>query len=106
MFLNVYFIIDNLCSILEIITRPSEIRNKKRKRKVIVVKKASAGGGAERETDNSKKPRGSKVFVKRVKKIRDPRKASINNQNKSNFPTAAFFDEIRKQLVFKSSGYV
>ena len=33
MFLNVYVIIDNLCSILEIITRPSEIRNKKRKRK-------------------------------------------------------------------------
>ena len=92
---------------MEIITRPSEARNKKRKRKVIVVKKALAsGGGSEIEKDNSKKQRGSKVFVKRVKKVRDPRKAPINNRNNNKFPTASFFEEIRKQLVFKSSGYV
>ena len=90
---------------LLIISTRSEVKPKKRKRKVVVVKKPS-GGISENESGNSQQKRGSKVFVKRVKKLRDPRKASINNQNNKNFPTAAFFDEIRKQLVFKSSGYV
>ena len=90
-------------SILEMISSRSEVKPKKRKRKVVVVKKPS-GGVSELDSNNSKQPRGSKVFVKRVKKLRDPRKASINNQNNNNFPSASFFDDIRKQLVFKSSG--
>ena len=90
-------------SVLEIISSQSEVKPKKRKRKVVVVKKPS-GGVSELDSNNSKQPRGSKVFVKRVKKLRDPRKASINNQNNNNFPSASFFDDIRKQLVFKSSG--
>ena len=90
-------------SILEIISSQSEVKPKKRKRKVVVVKKPS-GGLSELESNNSKQQRGSKVFVKRVKKLRDPRKASIDNQNTNKFPSASFFDDIRKQLVFKSSG--
>ena len=90
-------------SISEIISSQSEVKPKKRKRKVVVVKKPS-GGLSELESNNSKQQRGSKVFVKRVKKLRDPRKAPINNQNTNKFPSASFFDDIRKQLVFKSSG--
>ena len=93
------------CSILELITRPSETKTKKRKRKVVVVKKAS-GGVSDIEMSDSIQKKGAKVFVKRVKKFRDPRKAPVINQNINKFPTASFFDEIRKQLVFKSSGYV
>ena len=92
-------------SILELITRPSETKTKKRKRKVVVVKKAS-GGVSDIEMSDSIQKKGAKVFVKRVKKFRDPRKAPVINQNINKFPTASFFDEIRKQLVFKSSGYV
>ena len=93
------------CSVLELITRPSETKTKKRKRKVVVVKKAS-GGASDIEMSDSIQKKGAKVFVKRVKKFRDPRKAPVINQDTNKFPTASFFDEIRKQLVFKSSGYV
>ena len=90
-------------SILEIISSQSEVKPKKRKRKVVVVKKPS-GGVSDIDSNNSKQQRGSKVFVKRVKKLRDPRKAPINNSNTNKFPSPSFFDDIRKQLVFKSSG--
>ena len=90
-------------SILEIISSRSEVKPKKRKRKVVVVKKPS-GGVSDIDSNNSKQQRGSKVFVKRVKKLRDPRKAPINNLNTNKFPSPSFFDDIRKQLVFKSSG--
>ena len=88
---------------MEIKTSRSEVKPKKRKRKVVVVKKPS-GGISEIESGKSQQKRGSKVFVKRVKKLRDPRKAEINNSSSNKFPSSSFFDEIRKQLVFKSSG--
>ena len=95
--------------ILSFITRPSTTKNPKRKRKVIVVKKAPTNGPpnlSDFQGIGEKNQRGSKVFVKRVKKLREPRKTQINNLDKNKFPNPSFFDEIRKQLVFKSSGYV
>ena len=65
--------LSNFYSILEIISSQSEVKPKKRKRKVVVVKKPS-GGVSEIDSNNSKQQRGSKVFVKRVKKLRDVRK--------------------------------
>jgi hypothetical protein len=91
---------------LEFITRPSKAKNPKRKRKIIVVKKAPVNGPSTSDLENreARNQRGSKVFVKRVKKLREPRKAQSSNTNK--FLTPSFFDNIRKQLVFKASGYV
>ena len=99
-------------SILDFITRPSEEPKSKRKRKIVVVKKGSLQGGSDSLEFASQQRGSSKVFVKRVKKLRpvtgtrEPRRVSPNIQPRNNFPTSSFFDEIRKQLVFKASGYV
>ena len=99
-------------SILDFITRPSEEPKSKRKRKIVVVKKGALQGGSD-SSEFARQQRGSsKVFVKRVKKLRpatgtrEPRRVPPNIQPRNNFPTSSFFDEIRKQLVFKASGYV
>ena len=73
------------------------------------MKKAPANGSntsAEFENRGTSHSKGSKVFVKRVRKLREPRKTQIDSKNKAatNFPTSSLFEDIRKQLVFKSSG--
>ena len=99
-------------SILDFITRPSEEPKSKRKRKIVVVKKGALQGGSDSSEFASQQRGSSKVFVKRVKKLRpvtgtrEPRRVPPNIQPRNNFPTSSFFDEIRKQLVFKASGYV
>ena len=90
-------------------TPQSETKSPKRRRKIIVVKKAQINPSNTSEFDNrsTKHSKGSKVFVKRVKKLREPRKAQNNSKTKdTQFSTSSLFDDIRKQLVFKSSGYV
>ena len=76
------------------------------------MKKGALQGGSD-SSEFARQQRGSsKVFVKRVKKLRpatgtrEPRRVPPNIQPRNNFPTSSFFDEIRKQLVFKASGYV
>lgn len=95
---------------LEFSTQPSDTKLPKRRRKIIVVKKApiNASNTSAFETRGTRHQKGSKVFVKRVRKLREPRKAQTNVKNKeATFSTSSsLFDDIRKQLVFKSSGYV
>ena len=66
---------------------------------------ANASNGSEIENRGTRNHKGSKVFVKRVKKRREPRKTQVTGENiETKSTTSSLFEDIRKQLVFKSSG--
>ena len=85
----------------------SEVKLPKRRRKIIVVKKSPTNGSGTRTFDSkgTRHQRGAKVLVKRVRKLRGPRKAASSTKDgEVKFQSLTLLDSIRKQLIMKSSG--
>ena len=85
----------------------SEVKLPKRRRKIIVVKKSPTNGSGTKTFDNkgTRHQRGAKVLVKRVRKVRGPRKVSSGAKDgKVKFPPLTLLDNITRELIMKSSG--